>query len=473
MAYIETVIVTWNKKKYVLRLLEQLKNLNYPSDKIEFIVVDNDSSDGTAAAVESSYPQVKLIKNPENRGGAGGFNTGMRWVLQNRPDCKYLWLLDNDVLVHKDALKKLVEVMEKNPRAGICGSKIMDIDRPWEMIEVGAFIDYHFGDVRRNLPPWEKLRDPDAVFEVDYVAACSLLARTRFVKEMGIWHEKFFIYWDDMEWGARFNATGYKVLASNASTVYHPSWGGRTADNSAIWRNYYRIRNALWFYNNYSSGLKKRFLLACMILRYMRHSAGSGIRAQTELSRAYIRGVRDFFSNSYGKKNIYIPPEDLKLYLSDRKKRNLCVFIPHRWDIDAAKEFLSDLRDKFPGIKFTGIVPEADVRKWHPIFKKGDMITYRRLKNGNLSWADKYNIMKFLGTRSWNLLITTHLVPKMGVIWGRDVVRIDFEKEKPIASAEKMNFKDLCRIPFATLSFLFQVLFRLPEKDADNRRVGL
>jgi len=364
MAYIETVIVTWNKKKYVLRLLEQLKNLNYPQDKIEIIVVDNNSSDGTAEAVELFYPHVRLIKNPENRGGAGGFNAGMLWVLKSRPDCEYLWLLDNDVLVHKNALQKLVEVMEKNPRAAICGSKIMDIDRPHEMIEIGAFIDYRFGDVRQNVPPRQKLQYPDAVFEVDYVAACSLLARTRFVKEMGIWHEKFFIYWDDMEWGARFKTAGYKVLASNASIAYHPSWGKRIADNSAIWRNYYRIRNALWFYNNYSSGLKKRFLLACMILRYMRYSAGANIRAQTALSRAYVKGVKDFFNNSYGKKNLYIPPDDL-------------------------------------------------------------------------------------------------------------AVRMDFEKKKPIAAVEKMNFRELCRIPFVTLSFLFQVLLCLPEKDASDRRAGL
>ena len=109
---VQVIIVTWNKEKDVTRLLEQLEHINYPENKYEVTVVDNSSSDNTVQSIESGYPSVHLIRNHENLGGAGGFNTGMRWALENRPESKYMWLLDNDVLVDRNALSELVAVME-------------------------------------------------------------------------------------------------------------------------------------------------------------------------------------------------------------------------------------------------------------------------------------------------------------------------------------------------------------------------
>ncbi len=304
---VQAVIVTWNKKKDVLRLPECLKNIDYPKDRLFVPVVDNASTDGTAETIASDYPEIGLLRNPENLGGAGGFNAGMRWSLQNRSDAEYLWLLDNDVLADKNALKALVSVMEKNPNAAICGSKIMDIANPREMIELGAFIDYCFGDVARHTPSAEALKDPNAVFRVDYVAACSLLARTSAVRKMGLWHEKFFIYWDDMEWGARFKTAGYEVLAANASVVLHPSWIGRTSDHSAVCRCYYRTRNSLWFFSQYCTGIKRRVLLCRMIFRYMKIALAVHLRADAALGNAFVRGIRDFFQNSFGKKTLPRP----------------------------------------------------------------------------------------------------------------------------------------------------------------------
>lgn len=107
------IIVTWNKKDYVLDLLNSLRNLDYASSAIDTVVVDNASNDGTAEAIRELFPQVNLICNPENIGGTGGFNTGLKWAFA-QPDgkYKYLWLLDNDVLVHRAALSELVNLLE-------------------------------------------------------------------------------------------------------------------------------------------------------------------------------------------------------------------------------------------------------------------------------------------------------------------------------------------------------------------------
>ncbi len=454
-ATVVAVIVTWNKKKDVMQLLEQLQDISYPQNRLEIVVVDNCSSDGTVPAIQAAFPRVRVLENPENLGGAGGFNAGMRWSLEKCPAADYLWLLDNDVQADENALKALVSVMESHPDAAICGSRIMNRDHRGELIEIGAFIDYHFGDIRRNMPGEKELENPDAVFEVDYVAACSLLARAIHVRKLGLWHEKFFIYWDDMEWGARFNAAGYKVLASNASVVYHPSWAGRNADNSAIWRNYYRVRNALWFFSTYTRGLRRRLLISRMIIRYMKFAAGACIRCQAELSKAFIRGTKDFFIDSYGKKAFYMPSDTAEAWLNNHRNAGICVFIADYRIGEAARTFISELKKKYPEIKFLAIVPERDSRKWQNPNPEA-MITYSRLKNGSISWAEKYKIMKFMGTRAWDLLLTSRDVPKMGIIMGKPVAKIDFETGKTLSSIENMSIKALCRIPLATVSFILR-----------------
>lgn len=464
MANVQAIIVTWNKKKDVTRLLDQLKTIDYPKKNLEITVVDNNSTDGTVQAVEKNYPWVNLIRNPQNLGGAGGFNAGMRWVLENRPDAEYLWLLDNDVMVDRKALKALVRVMKENPDAGICGSKIMDIDNRHEMIEIGAFINYSHGDIQRNTPTPEELEDPNSVFPVDYVAACSLLARARLVRELGIWHEKFFIYWDDMEWGARFNAAGYKVLASNASVVYHPSWLGRTADTSAIWRNYYRTRNSLWFYNNYTNGLKRRILLARMIIRFMGISLITARNYETELSKAFVRGVNDFFVNSYGKKDFFMPSEDFKKYLTN-KKRRVCVFIQDSRRSEIAKRFLLDIKESYPETEILAVLPKKEAYKWKELCGKENIAPYTRNGKGKVPWADKNRIMKFMGSKSWDVLLTSHEIPKMGAIWGKEIARVDFEHGVTLASIEKTSLKHWLNLPVAGFSFLLQALISPPDRE--------
>ncbi len=454
-ATVVAVIVTWNKKKDIMQLLEQLQDISYPQNRLEIVVVDNCSSDGTVPAIQSAFPQVRVLENSENFGGAGGFNAGMKWSLENCPDADYLWLLDNDVLVDENALNALVSVMEVRPDAAICGSRIMNRENRSELIEIGAFIDYSFGDIRRNMPGEKELENPDAVFEVDYVAACSLLARTSHVRKLGLWHEKFFIYWDDMEWGARFNAAGYKVLASKCSVVYHPSWAGRNADNSAIWRNYYRVRNALWFFSTYTQGLRRRLLISRMILRYMKFAAGACIRCQAELSKAFVRGIRDFFIDSYGKKRFDMPPDDLEAWLNHHHNTTVCVFIADYRIGAKAAAFISALKNKYPEIRLLAIVPEKERRRWQTLNPEA-MRTYRRLKNGSISWADKYKIMKFMGTMDWDLLLTSREIPKMGIIMGKPVAKIDFETGKTLSTIENMSIKAIARIPLTTISFILR-----------------
>lgn len=472
-ATVQAIIVTWNKKDDVTRLLSQLKRIDYPPDRFSVLVVDNHSTDGTAETLETNYPSVTLLKQKENLGGAGGFNAGMRWALKYHPEAEYLWLLDNDVLVAPDALRALVSVMAANPRAAVCGSKIMNIDKRGEVIETGAFIDYRAGDIRSNRPGYgayydkkdKKDKKDEKVVKVDYVAACSLLARASAVEKMGLWRESFFIYWDDMEWGARFNRAGYDVLAANESVVYHPSWVERTADHSVVWRNYYRVRNSLWFFNNYGSGPQRRLLLARMIFRFMTYAVGNSVNSNAALSQAFADGIRDFFSGRYGKKAFSPAKTNLVERISEGESGSLPVFVADAMSSDKVLAFLRALLKNNPSCRVKAVIPEAAFGIWRRRFHESDLIRYKRYQNGRIPFSDKIKIMRFLkNIDPWQVMVCPPRPPRMASIWGRDMAKINFDKGS-VVSIERVRLKDSFRMVWDTPAFLFRALCFPPKKD--------
>lgn len=459
--FVQIIIVTWNKKNDVLRLLNELQKLDYPPDRYAIMVVDNNSDDGTIRSIEKNFPDVDTIQNHTNLGGSGGFNSGMRWAMEQQPIPDYLWLLDNDVLVDPDALSALVNVLETDPDAGMCGSKILNSENHDDFIELGAFIDYRKGCVKRNSPASDEMANPEAVFSVDYVAACSLLVHSRIVKQIGLWHEDFFIYWDDMEWGVRCNSHGYKVLAANSSIVYHPSWAKRTLDNSAIWRNYYRFRNGLCFFNNYTTGIKRRLILIRLIIKYTCLSVIFALRSQISLSLAIIAAMNDFQKDRYGRKNFNMPSTDISSYFHGTQKCVVCLYIDDSYDASIAKDFLKLLHKKYPNMETLCVVPWETSGFWKE-FPRENVLCIKRPEKA--SWIDTLRILNFLRKKKWDLLLTGDKAPWVGALFGKNVVRIDFEKNTTIA-IEKFNFQ-LC-IPILTMFFysLFRVIFSLPAKN--------
>ena len=461
---VQAIIVTWNKKKDVLSLLSQLKMIQYPDDRLSILVVDNASTDGTVQAIETDHPDITLIKHRQNRGGAGGFNAGMRWTLNHRPEVDYFWLLDNDVLLDPGALRGLVRVMKKNSRAAICGSKIMDVDSRDRLIELGAFIDYRQGEVRRNAPGPSRLKDPDTVFKVDYVAACSLLARTTAIRETGIWQEDLFIYWDDMEWGARFNAAGYEVLATNDSVVYHPAWAERTYDQSAVWRSYYRVRNGLFFFNHYTGGISRRLLLSKMVGRYLKIARKECMHGNDHMSRAFRDGVADFFHGRFGQKQLDNPPvNSFEKMLGDEPIGKGMLFIADARVSRQAIRYLSRLHRPLTANKLHCIVPDSESERWAGLGFVDQVLSYRRFRNGKIPLPDRFRMLKFLYQSRWTVFLASVLTPKIGSIWGKKIIRIDF-KSGHLISTGRLQVKMLLQIQRLALLCRTKALFSPPSK---------
>ena len=166
---------------------------------------------------------LTLIETGANLGFAGGNNVGLRYI-QARGEFSLVWLLNNDTVVRPDALSHLVQRMRARPDAGICGSTLAYYDHP-ECVQAlgGASFDFRRG-IARHLGVGDKIetqRDVDTIERaLDYVVGASMLVSTKFLVDIGLMSEEYFLYYEEIDWATR--AQGRFGLAwAPDSVVYH------------------------------------------------------------------------------------------------------------------------------------------------------------------------------------------------------------------------------------------------------------
>lgn len=298
------ISVTFNKKEYISNLLKSLQNIQYSN--FDVVVVDNASSDGTVAFIKENFTGVTVIANQENTGGSGGFNTGLAYAFQQE-GYDYYWLLDNDVEVSPDALSALVAAMEKSGDIAVAGSQMCQLDNPEVTNEIGANIDLYNGCLVLNRHLTRKRNNSSGFFEVDYIAAASMLVRADAAKKAGLW-EDFFIHFDDVEWCLRIKKMGYRVIGVADSVIWHLS----AAEKPITWQYYYDTRNMLYLLRKYSS----EAAVARFARRKCLQAVYISLRGLPPVSEIILDALDDFSSGKKGKKAFFLPPnindEDLK-----------------------------------------------------------------------------------------------------------------------------------------------------------------
>ncbi|MDH3329463.1 MAG: glycosyltransferase family 2 protein [Desulfobulbaceae bacterium] len=313
------IIVTWNKKSYVVDLLNSLQKLSYPVEQFDVLVVDNASNDGTAEVLKRDFPDVHVIENSENLGGTGGFNTGLQYAFE-QPEGKYdyLWLLDNDVQVHYNALSELIDLLESEQDVAIAGSTMMQLTTPWRINEMGAYVDLGRGRLELNRhqedvsglegKTLEQLHESDIdlsehlkhcrpSMDVEYIAAASLVIRAQVAKKAGLWDD-YFIHYDDVEWCLRIARMGYRIMVSARSLIWH-----LPADYKVpTWVLYYDNRNVLYMLEKHAgpgsvkgtrSWIKKKSLYYTLL-------------GKRDLARLHLEAIQDYEQKKTGKKDIVL-----------------------------------------------------------------------------------------------------------------------------------------------------------------------
>lgn len=206
------IIPNYNGMRYLRDCLSSL----YACEKQAFsvIVVDNGSADGSVELIRRSFPQVRLICFPENRGFSAAVNAGIRaartpWVI----------LLNNDTVVEKRFVSCLTKAVCADSTRFSVGAKMLSMSRPDLIDDAG---DYYcalgWAFARGKGKKAQRYNRPCAVF-----AACggAAIYRKAVLEELGLFDETYFAYLEDMDVGYRARMRGYVNWFEPRAVVYH------------------------------------------------------------------------------------------------------------------------------------------------------------------------------------------------------------------------------------------------------------
>jgi GT2 family glycosyltransferase len=201
----------------------------------EAIVVDDASSDGSAAHLREHWPQVRVVRTGErNVGVAAALNVG---VAAARGEL--VALLNNDLELEPNWLGELVASVDRNPQAGSAACKLRNFYRRGELDGAGDVFTRAGGGVKRgNGEPDRGQYDREE--EVLAPTGGAGLYRRRALEEVGPFDESFFAYFEDVDWGLRAQAAGFRCVYNPAAVGYHME--GRTTGGKAN-RNYYAFQS--------------------------------------------------------------------------------------------------------------------------------------------------------------------------------------------------------------------------------------
>lgn len=237
------IICNFNKSAYLRQCLESV----FASRGLEFehqvIVVDNASTDDSVSLIKTDFPQVVLLENQHNEGGSGGFARGMEYAANQQ--FSHIALLDNDIRLESETLISLFEYLRHNPSVGVVGSKILSMDNPQYLQELGSYIDWENFAVRVEFKGAQDSPELPAVTVCDYVPACCLMTRLEVLQQVGSFDRRHFIYWDDMDWCWRVKQAGYQIHAISQARVCHKMGAQNLATTFA---SYYFERNRVLFF---------------------------------------------------------------------------------------------------------------------------------------------------------------------------------------------------------------------------------
>ncbi len=228
------VILNWNTRDLLRDCLRSVFAARGPL-AFEACVVDNASSDGSAAMVQAEFPQARVLESRENRGYAAGNNLGLRafgFGLGCDDGPRYALLLNPDTVVPEGALAGLAAYMDSHPRCGAAGPRLLlpsgELDLACRRsLAFDAFV-YRMLGLSRLFPRSRRFGQynltylsPDIETEVGSVVGACMIVRREAIAQAGLLDEAFFMYGEDLDWAAALHQAGWEVRYNPAVTVIH------------------------------------------------------------------------------------------------------------------------------------------------------------------------------------------------------------------------------------------------------------
>ncbi|OGH43922.1 MAG: hypothetical protein A3J14_01890 [Candidatus Levybacteria bacterium RIFCSPLOWO2_02_FULL_37_18] len=303
MKNIWIVIVNYNTEEYVKKCLSSIEKLEKENFSLNTIVVNNKSERKPVlqltSYVRKNYPEIFFIVNEKNVGFSGGNNIGISFALKKGAD--YVLLLNSDTCVHPTLIRELFEVFEQDNAIGIVAPKIYFAKgfefhkSKYSQEDLGNVLWYAGGEMDwKNVIGFHRGVDEvdhgqyDTVGETQIATGCCMIIKKEVFKKVGMFDERYFLYYEDADLSVRSRKAGFKILFTPRAFLWHKNASSTGGSGSAL-QDYYITRNRLLFGMTYAQSRSKYSLVK------------ESMRMLLTGRKWQKRGVIDFYLRRFGK----------------------------------------------------------------------------------------------------------------------------------------------------------------------------
>lgn len=235
---IGAAILNFNGREMLLQSLASLMASTRVPDRI--CVVDNASTDGSAAAIRTAYPDIHVIELPRNLGGPA-INAGFEWLASQ--GCDVLWKLDNDIEADPRCVELLEQAARQHPRA-MLSPLIFYADPPGKVWFAGGHVDWTKMNVRHveDVEQFRQLPQRDRI-----LTGCASWIPIAVFRSIGGYDPHLFLYGDDTDFSMRAVKAGFSQEVVPEARLIHrinAATGGSQSHNSPV-RAYHIFRSTL------------------------------------------------------------------------------------------------------------------------------------------------------------------------------------------------------------------------------------
>ena len=233
---VSIIIVSFNTKELTLSCIRSIID-ETRAHSFEIIVIDNNSRDGSPAAIRENFPQVKLLERTDNLGFAGGNNMAVQSARGSR-----LLLLNPDTLILNAAIDAILMFADKTPNAQVWGGRAIFPDGTvnascWNDMTMWSSLCRALGLTwmfpKSNLFNPESIHSWDSLTnerDVDIVVGCFLLIEKSMWDKLGGFNPRFFMYGDEVDLCIRARKLGAQPRITPTATIIH--YGGGSEPSS-------------------------------------------------------------------------------------------------------------------------------------------------------------------------------------------------------------------------------------------------
>ncbi|MCK4553779.1 glycosyltransferase family 2 protein [Candidatus Parcubacteria bacterium] len=224
---ISIIILNYKSKGLALNCIKSIKEADFDNLKYEIIVVDNNSGDSIGEILSWQYPDIKFIQNKRNIGMGAGNNIGIK-----QAQGQYIVIMNPDTLAFKDTFIKLYDFMQTNPRVGIAGplqynpdKTIQDSCYRWHSLFTPLYRRTPLGKFKFAQKDLDRFLmknfDRQSLRKVNWLLGSFLFCRAKALEQVGLFDERFFLYFEDTDLCRRFWRKSWRVVYYPEAKIIH------------------------------------------------------------------------------------------------------------------------------------------------------------------------------------------------------------------------------------------------------------